>query len=78
MNIETEVTPIRSPSTPAERMRLYRRRQACQRRVVRIEINAAEIDDLVKRGYLGPEAREDWNAIERAANAFFSDAFCDA
>ena len=55
-------------------MRLYRKRRRHQRRVVRIEIDAADLEELVKRGYLGANDREDLSAIEWAANAFLSDA----
>ena len=77
MNPETNAAPMRSPSPSAARMRLYRRRRARRRRVVRLEVDATEIEALVKRGYLAPEARGDWSAIEQAAAACFSDALCD-
>jgi hypothetical protein len=41
---------------------------------VRIEIAAAEIDALVKRGYVDPNNRDDPAAIGEAATAFISDA----
>jgi hypothetical protein len=60
--------------TPAERMRSYRQRQRRQWRSVRIEMAAAEIDALVKRGYLDPKNRHHLAAIGEAATAFISDA----
>jgi hypothetical protein len=60
--------------TPAERMRSYRQRQRRQWQSVRIEISAAEIDELVNRRYLDSKARDDLAAIGEAATAFISDA----
>jgi hypothetical protein len=65
--------PARTSQSPAERMRLYRRRRRRGRRVVRVEIDAAEVEALVRRGYLEPKDREDASAIEAAANAAMSD-----
>jgi hypothetical protein len=42
--------------------------------MVRIEIAPADFEQLVKRGYLGPNDREDLSAIEFAASSFISDA----
>jgi hypothetical protein len=42
--------------------------------MVRIELAPADIKELVQRGYLGPDDREDLSAIEFAATAFISDA----
>jgi hypothetical protein len=74
MNIKAAELSVRSPSTAAERMRSYRQRQRRQWRSVRIEMAAAEIDALVKRGYLDPKNRDDLAAIGEAATAFISDA----
>jgi hypothetical protein len=60
--------------TPAERMRSYRQRQRRQWRSVRIEISAAEIDELVNRRYLDLKNRDDLTAIGDAATALISDA----
>jgi hypothetical protein len=54
-------------------MRLYRHRRRRGRRVVRVEIDAAEVEALVTRGYLEPKDREDQSAIEAATNAAISD-----
>jgi len=55
-------------------MRNYRRRQRRKWLTVRIEIDAAEKDGLVKRGYLEPKNRHDQTALEEAATAFISDS----
>jgi hypothetical protein len=55
-------------------MRSYRQRQRRQWRSVRIELSAAETDELVKRRYLDPKNRDDLAAIGEAATAFISDA----
>jgi hypothetical protein len=62
-------------STPAaERMRQYRRRRGLKRLVVRIELEPAEIEVLVKRGYLDPRDKGNLGPIQEAANNFISDA----
>ena len=55
-------------------MRQYRHRRRWKRLVVRVELDPAEIEVLVKRGYLGPRDRENLGPIEEAANNFVSDA----
>ena len=65
--------PTRTPQSPAERMRLYRHRRRRGRRIVRVEIDAREVEVLVRRGYLEPKDREDQSAIEAATNAAISD-----
>jgi hypothetical protein len=67
--------PLRNvPRSPAERMQAYRKRRQRQWQLVRIELAAAEVDALVKRGYLEPKNRHDQTAIEEAATAFISDS----
>ena len=62
-------------STPAaERMRQHRRRRRWKRLVVSVELEPAEIEVLVKCGYLDPRDRENLGAIQEAANNFISDA----
>ena len=65
---------IRSRSPAAERMRQYRRRRRWKRLIVRVELDATEIEVLVARGYLDPRERENLSSIRDAANDFFSDA----
>jgi hypothetical protein len=57
----------------AERMRRYRKRQRRGQRCVRILIGPAEIDRLIDKGYLGPEEREDAEALQFAASSFISE-----
>ena len=65
---------IRSAIPAVERMRQYRRRRRWKRLVVRVELEPAEIEVLVKRGYLDPRDRENLGSIQEAANDFISDA----
>jgi hypothetical protein len=78
MTIEdTKVAGPARPRPSAERMRVYRKRQQRGERCVRILIGRAEIDRLIDKGYLGPEEREDADALEFAANSFISAALLD-
>jgi hypothetical protein len=65
--------PTKTLQSTAERMRLYRHRRRRGRRIVQVEIDAREVEVLVRRGYLEPKDREDRSAIEAAANAAISD-----
>ena len=65
---------IRSATPAGERMRQYRRRRRWKRLVVRVELEPAEIEVLVKRGYLDPKDRVNLGPIEEAANDFISNA----
>jgi hypothetical protein len=60
--------------TPAERMRLFRKRRKFRRRVAKVEVDPAEIDALIQRGYLDPSDRDDLEALGAAVTACFSDA----
>ena len=64
---------IRSSTPAADRMRQYRRRRV-KRLVVSVELEPAEIEVFVKRGYLDPRDRRNLGAIQDAANDFISDA----
>jgi hypothetical protein len=66
--------PLRSARTPAERMRLFRRRRKFRRQVVTVEVDPREIDALIDRGYLEPNDRHDLEALAAAVTTFFSDA----
>ena len=57
------------PPSPTERMRLHRKRRRSGTRCVHIQLDAMEIDALIRRGYLDQESRED-----RCALAFGIDA----
>lgn len=65
---------VRRASTPAERMRLFRKRRKFRRLVVRIEIDQREVDVLIDRGYLQPKDRNDRQVLADAVTACFSDA----
>jgi hypothetical protein len=61
--------------TPAaERMRRHRRHRRFKRILVRVDLEPAEVEVLVERGYLDPKDRKNFVEIEAAANAFISDA----
>jgi hypothetical protein len=62
------------PNSPAQRMRRYRRRRRYRRPSVRIEVDQAEIDGLIKQRYLDDAQRDDVAAIGEAVTAFISDA----
>jgi hypothetical protein len=65
---------MRSATTPAERMRLFRRRRKFRRQVVMVEVDPGEIDALIDRGYMDPKDRDDLEVLAAAVTAFFSDA----
>ena len=65
---------VRNARTPAERMRLFRKRRKFRRRVAKVEVDPAEIDALIQRGYLDPSDRDDLEALGAAVTACFSDA----
>jgi hypothetical protein len=65
--------PMRSARTPAERMRLFRRRRKFRRQVVKVEVDPEEVDALIDRGYLQPKDRDDHEALAAAVNEYFSD-----
>ena len=66
--------PMRSARTPAERMRLFRRRRKFRRQVVKVEVDPGEVEALIDRGYLEPKDRDDLEVLAAAVTAFFSDA----
>jgi hypothetical protein len=70
--------PLQERSAAAERMRQYRKRQRKGLRCVRIQLDATEIDVLVRRGYLDAKDRNNGKAIQRAAATFVGDSFFDA
>ena len=65
---------MRNPRTPAERMRLFRRRRKFQRKVVTVEVDPREVDALIDRGYIDPKDRDDLEVLAAAVTTFFSDA----
>jgi hypothetical protein len=78
MSAEAVGAPIRSPSPAAERMRQYRKRHRKGLRCVRIRLHVADIDVLVRKGYLEEKDRDDRKAVQMAVDAFVGDAFFDA
>jgi hypothetical protein len=70
-----QLTPhMRNPKTPAERIRLFRRRRKFGRQVVKVEVDPGEVDALIDRGYLQPKDRDDPEVLAAAVTACFSDA----
>jgi hypothetical protein len=68
---ETEFNEEPLARSPAvERMRLHRQRQRMGLRCIVIELRATEIDELVRRGLLMEDARNDRVALRRAFYAF--------
>jgi hypothetical protein len=65
---------VRNARTPAERMRLFRRRRKFRRQVVKVEVDPREIDALIDRSYLQPKDRDDPEILAAAVTAYFSDA----
>ena len=63
---ETDVVPLSTQSTlsaAAERMRAHRKRRRSGLRCFTLEIRAQEIDVLVQRGLLSPDARNQPYAV---------------
>jgi len=65
MSAESEKTDSRSPS-PAERMRLHRKRRRRGMRHVGILLHVTEIKALVRKGYLQPDQCENTKALKAA------------
>src|SRR5262249_45351520 len=66
--------PTCNARTPAERMRLFRRRRKFRRQVVKVEVDPGEVAAVIDRCYLQPKDRGDREALAAAVTAFFSDA----
>jgi hypothetical protein len=63
-------------SNAAERMRRHRERQRAGRRVLRVEVDEAAIEDaLVNHGYLDPLRADSSKSVERALAALI-DRLC--
>jgi hypothetical protein len=58
------------PIPPALRMRRHRERRRNGLRCLTLEVRATEIEALVRKGLLEPEARNDSRAIKKAIYAF--------
>jgi hypothetical protein len=69
MTLQAVAEPInRSPA--AERMRLHRERRKSGMRCLMIELREMEIDSLIHKGFLKPDARKDTSAIIDALYAY--------
>jgi hypothetical protein len=62
-------TTTRSPA--AEHMRLHRQRRRTRLRCVVVELRETEIDELVRRGLLREDARNDRLALRHAVHSVF-------
>ena len=67
VSTNTQALPV---SRAAERMRLHRQRRRLGLRCIVIELRATEIDELVRRGFLTEDARNDRVAQRQAFYAF--------
>ena len=59
-----------APLTPAERMRRHRDRRRRKVRFLGIEVFEAEVDALIRGGFLRAETRNDRNAVLKALYTF--------
>jgi hypothetical protein len=66
MSSETAKTAIGSLSPAAERMRLVRQRRRQKLRCVRLWLHVTRIDELVRKGFLKREDRDNPEALEWA------------
>ena len=66
--------PTKLSATPAERMRLYRKRHRNGLRSVRILLHETEIDSLVEKVFLKQDRRASANAVQNAIDLFICDA----
>ena len=62
----SESPPARSAA--AERMRLHRKRRMRGLHCLMIELRVTEIDELIRRGLLSREARNDEMAVRKAVH----------
>jgi hypothetical protein len=59
-----EECAARSPA--AERMRLHRQRRRLGLRCIVVELRETEVDELIRKGLLGQDARNDRFALRKA------------
>jgi hypothetical protein len=59
-------TPSINCSAAAQRMRAHRDRRRKGLRCIRIELRETEVDVLIRKGLLRPDARNDLNAVVKA------------
>jgi hypothetical protein len=68
-----EMTLIDEPSAcspAASRMRLHRKRRRLGLRCIVVELRETEVDELIKRGLLSEDARNDRVVLRQASYAF--------
>ena len=70
----SSLPPVRDAKSPAEPMRLFRRRRKFRRQVVKVEVDPVEVDALIDRGYLEAKDRDNRELLAAAVTACFSDA----
>ena len=58
-----------NPTDAAQRMRLHRKRRRSRLRCITIELRETEIEELIRRGLLKLEMREDSFSIRAAIHA---------
>ena len=68
----------RLPLWRAERFRLYRRQFPGPSERLKIRVRDENINNLAKRGYLGPDELDDRQAISQAVSLFIWDALYGA
>ena len=64
--------------SPAERMRLYRKRRRQGLRYVRVPLYPTEIDDLIRMRFLKEDQRQDPEAVQAAVMGVIYRALEDA
>ena len=74
MSPEPKKMPALSSAPVAARMRRYRKRRRGGRRCVRVEVNLAVVEALIRKGYLNDETRNDRDALDFAVGCFIYDA----
>jgi hypothetical protein len=65
-------------SLGAERMRRHRERRRNGLRCFHIDLRETEIEELIRRGLLNPEDRQQANSVVEAFYAFLEQAFSRA
>jgi hypothetical protein len=76
MSQDAEMTPIEPNATPvvrspAQRMRAHRERRRLGLRCLTVQLRETEIDVLISKSLLMPEARNDARAIVEAVHRHF-------
>jgi hypothetical protein len=70
--------PTKEPTTPAQRMRLYRKRRKLALRYIRIPLDGTETDTLIRMRLLKEEQRQDDEALQTAIMTILYRALEDA